>query len=150
MLYLRSMLIAQGSPMTRFTRRIGIFLLAALFLAPAALAQGNMGQQQPPPPPEVDVSDDELETVASVFIEIQALQQSYMPRMQQAEDQEEAMQLRQEFQQEVTEKIDAEEDITPERFGNIMRAAQADSTLAERITTAVESVRQEEEGGGNR
>lgn len=118
-------------------------MLAALFFAPAALAQGTMGQQQAPPP-DVEVSDTELQTVASVFLDIQQLQQSYMPRMQQAQNRQEAMQLRQEFQQEVTETINAEEDITPQRFGTIMRAAQADSTLAQRISTAVQSARQQQ------
>jgi hypothetical protein len=143
------------------TRRIGVFLLAALFLAPAAFAQGNMGQQQPPPPPDVEVSDAELETVASVFLEIRQLQQSFTQRAQQASNQQEAMQLRQEFQQEVTQTINAEEDITQQRFSNIMRAAQADSTLAQRINQAVQSAAQaqmqqdstegdgsEEDGGG--
>ena len=133
--------------MTRMTRRIGLFLLAALFLAPAALAQGNMGQQQPAPPPDVEVSDAELETVASVFLEIQQLQQSYAQRAQQAQNQQETMQLRQQFQQEVTQKINAEEDITPQRFGTIMRAAQADSTLAQRISTAVQAAAQTQSEG---
>jgi hypothetical protein len=99
-----------------------------------------MGQQQPPP--DVDVSDAELETVASVFLEIQQLQQSFAQRAQQAGNQQEAMQLRQEVQQEVTQTINAEEDITQQRFSNIMRAAQADSTLAQRISQAVQSAAQ--------
>ncbi len=148
--------------MTRITRRIGVFLLAALFLAPAALAQGNMGQQQPAPPPDVEVEDAELETVASVFLEIRQLQQSFAQRAQQAGNQQEAMQLRQQFQQEVTQTINAEEDITQQRFSDIMRAAQADSTLAQRISQAVQSAAQSqmpqdstgggpsEEDGGNR
>ena len=143
--------------MTRMTHRIGLFLIAALLFAPAALAQGNMGQQQPAPPPDVEVDDAELETVASVFLEIQQLQQSYAQRAQQAQNQQETMQLRQQFQQEVTQKIQAEEDITQQRFSNIMRAAQADSTLAQRISTAVQTAAQSqmqgqgsEEDGGNR
>ena len=128
--------------MTRLTRRIGIVLLAALFVAPAAFAQGNMGQQPAPPPPDVEVSDAELETVANVFLEIQQLQQSFAQRAQQAGNQQEAMQLRQEFQQEVTRTINDEEDITQQRFSNIMRAAQADSTLAQRISQAVQSAAQ--------
>jgi len=127
--------------MTRITHRIGVFLLAALFLAPAALAQGNMGQQ-PPPPPDVEVSDAELETVAGVFLEIRQLQQSFAQRAQQAGNQQEAMQLRQQFQQEVTQIINAEEDITQQRFSDVMRAAQADSTLAQRISQAVQTAAQ--------
>lgn len=148
--------------MTRMTRRIGLFLLAALFFAPAALAQGNMGQQQPAPPPDVEVSDAEMETVASVFLEIRQIQQSFAQRAQQAQNQQETMQLRQQFQQQVSQTIQAEEDITQQRFSNIMRAAQADSSLAQRISQAVQSAAQSqmqqdsteggesEEDGGNR
>jgi len=133
--------------MTRIVRRIGLFVLAAFLLAPAALAQGNQQGQQPAPAPDVEVSDAELETVASIYLEIATLQQTYRPKMQQAQNQQEAMKLRQEFQQKVTQKIEAEEDITPQRFGTIMRAAQADTTLQKRIGAAIESARSEESGG---
>jgi hypothetical protein len=132
--------------MTRITRRIGLVLLAALFFAPAAFAQGNTGQQQPAPPPNVEVTDAELATVANVFLEIRQLQQSFAQRAQQAENQQETMQLRQQFQQEVAQTIEAEEEITQQRFTTIMRAAQADSTLAQRISTAVQSAAQAQQG----
>lgn len=136
--------------MTRFIHRIGLFVLAALFLAPVAMAQD---QQQPPqqppaqqPAPDVEVSEGELETIADMLLEVEALQLSYQPKVEQAESQEEAQELQMEFQQEVTEKIEANEDITPERFDEIMRAAQADEELREEITAAVENAR---EDGGN-
>lgn len=129
-----------------FYRRIGLFLVAALFLAPTVLAQGN--QQQPPqPPPDIEVSDAELETVAGVFLQIQAIQQRYAPKMQQAENQQQAMKMRQEFQQKVTQTIEETEDITPQRFSTIMRAAQADSSLGQRIGQAVQTARQDSMNG---
>lgn len=132
--------------MIRFFRRIALAVLIALFLAPAALAQGNQGEQPPPPPaPDVEVSDAELETVAGVLLEIQALQVKYRPKMDQAENQEEAQQVQMEFRQEMTEKLEAEEDITPQRFGTIMRAAQADKELQDRITSAMATARGEDE-----
>lgn len=132
--------------MIRFFRRIALAVLIALFLAPAALAQGNQGEQPPPPPaPDVEVSDAELETVAGVLLEIQALQVKYRPKMEQAENQEEAQQVQMEFRQEMTEKLEAEEDITPQRFGTIMRAAQADKELQDRITSAMATAHGEDE-----
>jgi hypothetical protein len=56
------------------------------------------------------------------------------------------MQLRQQFQQEVAQTIEAEEEITQQRFTTTMRAAQADSTLAQRISTAVQSAAQAQQG----
>jgi hypothetical protein len=123
-------------------------MLAALLFAPAALAQGNQGA---PPPPDVEVGDAEIETIAQVVLDLQALQQTYMPKMQQAENQQEQMKLRRAFQQEMVQTIESKEGITPERFSNVMRAAQADSTLNNRIGSAVESARQEtgsSEGNG--
>lgn len=132
--------------MTRLTRRIGIFLIAALFLAPAALAQGNPGQ--PPPPPDVEVSDAEIETIAQVVLQLQSLQREYAPKMQQAQNQQEQMEVRQAFQKEMVQQIQSAEDITPQRFNNVMRAAQADSTLGKRIGDAVQTARQDSMGSG--
>ena len=129
-----------------FFRRIGIFLAAALLLAPAALAQGNQ-QQTPQPPSNVDVSDAELETIAGVVLQIQSIQQSYAPKMKQAENQQQAMKMRKEFQQKITQTIQQTEDISPQRFSTIMRAAQADSTLGQRIGQAVQSARQDSMSG---
>lgn len=133
--------------MTRIIHRIGLFALVALFLAPAALAQGNQGQQQVPPAPDVEVSDAELETVASVLLDIEALQMEYRPKMEQAEGQEEMQALQMEFQQEMTEKLEAEEDITLQRFNTIMQAARADQELQQRIIAAVETARENAESG---
>jgi len=138
--------------MTRFTRRIGIFMLAALFLAPTALAQGGQ-QGQPAPPPDVEVSDAELDTIAEVVLDLQALQQTYAPKMKQAQNREQQMQVRNQFQQEMTQKLQSADGITPERFGTVMRAARADSTLSDRIGQAVQSARQDSMSsgsGGNR
>ena len=132
-----------------FYHRIGLFLVAALLLAPATLAQGNQ-QQTPQPPPDVEVSDAELETIAGVFLQIRAIQQEYVPKMQQAQNQQAAMKMRQEFQQKVAQTIQETEDITPQRFRTVMQAAQADSTLGKRIGQAVQSARQDSmQGGGN-
>lgn len=136
--------------MTRTIRRIGLFAFLALFLAPAALAQGNQGPPPPPqmqqqqPPPDIEVSDDEMATVAAVFLDIEALQMEYRPQVEQAEGQEEIQALQMEFQQEVITKIEDQEDITPQRFDQIMRAAQTDESLQNRISSAVESARADE------
>ena len=134
--------------MNRTLRRIGLFLVAALLLAPAAMAQGNQ-QQMPPPPEDLEVSDAELDTVVGVLLQIQAIQQNYAPKMQQAEDQQQAMQVRQEFQQQVSQTIQETEDISPERFNTVMRAAQSDSTLGQRIGQAVQQAQQDSMGTGN-
>ena len=145
------LLIDRVSPMTRFTRRIGIFMLAALLFAPAAVAQGNQqGQGQPAPPPDVEVSDAELETIAQVVLELQALQRTYAPKMKQAQNRQEQMQVRKEFMQDMRQELQSAEDITPQRFNNVMRAAQADSTLSNRIGQAVQTARQDSMGGGGR
>jgi hypothetical protein len=121
-------------------------MLAALLFAPAALAQqGNQGA--PPPPPDVEVGDAELETIAQLVLDLQVLQQSYVPKMQQAENQQEQMKVRRAFQQEMVQTIESQEGITPQRFGTVMRAAQADSTLNNRIGSAIESARQESDSG---
>lgn len=126
---------------------LGVFVLASLLMVPAALAQGQQPQQQPPPQqqqqaaPDVDVDDDELQTVAEVYVEIEQIRESYRPQFQSMEDPQEAQQLQQELSQEVDQAIEQKEGITMERYEEIIQAAQVDDALRNELLATIESVR---------
>lgn len=127
--------------------RIGLFALAALLLAPAALAQGNQQQQ---PAPNVDVSANEIQTVAEVAVAINQIRARYIPKLkqaQQAKNKQQAMKLQRQYQQEVGKAIQEKEGISPKRFSTIMRAAQTDTTLQNKLKTAIGEVQSNNQDG---
>lgn len=125
----------------KHAKRLGLTFLLMLFLAPVAFGQGAPPQQQEAP--NVEVNDDELETIAEVYVQIEAVQQEYRPEFQQAETEEEAQQLRSQLQQEVNQVIEAEEDVTVERYDKVIRAAQADPELGNKLIAAIEAARED-------
>ncbi len=119
-------------------RSLGLLVLASLLMVPAALAQG---QQPPQQAPEVDVDEEEIQTVAELYVEIEEIRQSYQPRFQEMEDPQEAQELQQELRAEIDQAIQEEEDMTAERYDEIIRAAQVDEELRNQILAAIEEVR---------
>lgn len=132
-------------------RSFSFFVLLAVFMAPVALAQGGGGQQQPPPPqqqqqaPDVDVSDEELETVAEVYLKLEEVQEKYREDFNETQDPEAAQELQQQLQQEANQVIEDHEGITPDRYDEIIRAAQADPELRDQLLAKIEEL----ESGGD-
>lgn len=132
-------------------RSFSFFVLLAVFMAPVALAQGGGGQQQPPPPqqqqqaPDVDVSDEELETVAEVYLKLEEVQEKYREDFNETQDPEAAQELQQQLQDEANQVIEDHEGITPDRYDEIIRAAQADPELRDQLLAKIEEL----ESGGD-
>lgn len=132
-------------------RSFSFFVLLAVFMAPVALAQGGGGQQQPPPPqqqqqaPDVDVSDEELETIAEVYLKLEEVQEKYREDFNETQDPEAAQELQQQLQDEANQVIEDHEGITPDRYDEIIRAAQADPELRDQLLAKIEEL----ESGGD-
>lgn len=132
-------------------RSFSFFVVLAVFMAPVALAQGGGGQQQPPPPqqqqqaPDVDVSDEELETVAEVYLKLEEVQEKYREDFNETQDPEAAQELQQQLQDEANQVIEDHEGITPDRYDEIIRAAQADPELRDQLLAEIEQL----ESGGD-
>lgn len=128
---------------------LGLFVLASLVMVPATLAQGQQQQQQQQqpqePPPEVDVSEDEVQTIAEVYVTIEEIREGYRADFQQAESQEQAQELQQELSQEINQTIENKEGITTDRYDEVLRAAQVDNELRDQLLAAIEAQR----GGGS-
>lgn len=127
-------------------QRAGLLALAASLLAPAALAQNQQPEQ---PAPQVELSDQEVQMVAELAVDIGDVRAQYRRRLQEAGGSEDARALQEEMQNEITQVIEDFDGVTTERYDNVMRAAQADEELKQRILTQVkkEQDRRKESGG---
>ncbi len=115
-------------------QRAGLLALAASLIVPAALAQSQQPEQSAP---QVELSDEDVQMVAELAVDIGDVRAEYRNRLQDAGGSEDARALQEEMQNEITQTIDDFDGLTPERYENIMRAAQADDELKQRILTEV-------------
>lgn len=125
--------------------RFGVLVLAISLFVPAALAQGQQGQQAQDPPPEVDVSEDELDDVAELVVQIEEVRAEYRKELQGTQDAEKAQSIQQEMSSEIEGTIEDFEGISVDRYDKIMRAAQADNELRDQIMSRIEELREERE-----
>lgn len=122
-------------------------IVAGFMLAAPAIAQQGVPQQpQQQPPPDVEVDDDELDTVAEAYVDVQMLTSEFNQVVQDAEDAEEAQAIQQEFAERANDVV-SEHGITLERYDLVVRAATADDDLRQRLLTRIEGLM--EDGGGN-
>lgn len=125
------------------TRGLALILFAAL-LAPATFSQGTPpppAQEQPmPQQAQVDLTDAELDAFAEAYLDIEGLQRTYEQRLGAVEDPAQAQQIQQEFNVEAQQTLE-ESDLAPERYDEIIRAAQTDPELAQQIVTRLDEMR---------
>ncbi len=133
-------------------------LLVPAAFAPGAVAQGGGA---PAPLSSDDVSDEEVESAAEIVVAMQMQQQKMQQEMMQkyGNPQEMDSTQRREAKQEIQRKQQAlmqektdEHGLGAQRLNMIMTSARQDSTLRERMKTAVEGLRQErmsQQQGGN-
>lgn len=127
------------------TRTLAIALFVALLGAPAAFAQDT----PPPPPPqqeapqvEIDFTDDELDSFAEAYVDVEELQARYQAEFGTVDDPEEAQQIQQRFQSEVNQAIEGQ-GIDAERYDQIIQATQVDPEFTEGVLVRIEEARSE-------
>ena len=103
-----------------------VLLTAALTFALAAL--GPVWAQAQP-----EFSDQQLESFVVAALAVDEVIREWNPRIQAAEDDAQAAQLREQANAELVEVITQTDGITIEQYQEIGRAAQADPDLAARI-----------------
>lgn len=132
--------------MTRtFSRLMALMLFVALLAAPEALAQ----QTAPPaqqPQVEIDFSDDELDSFAEAYVDVEALQAQYQAEFGTVDDPEQAQQIQQRFQTDVLQTIEAQ-GLDAERYDQIIQATQVDPEFTDDLLARIESVRQDRMDG---
>jgi Domain of unknown function (DUF4168) len=111
--------------------RKGIAVKNVLFSAALALALAASGPVWAQAQPEF--SDQQLESFVVAAIAVEEVIREWNPRIQAAQDDAHAAQLREQANAELMEVITQADGITLERYQEIGRAAQADPDLATRI-----------------
>lgn len=119
---------------TRLARATLIIFVGALFLAPLSLAQNETASDT-----SASFSDEEVESVATAFVAIQQLRQQYQQQHGNPQDLDSAQvaEIRKEFQGETQQVIEGE-GITRGTFGQVLQAAQSDSTLRNQLSSEIE------------
>jgi Domain of unknown function (DUF4168) len=111
--------------------RKGIAVKNVLFSAALALALAASGPVWAQAQPEY--SDQQLESFVVAAIAVEEVIREWNPRIQAAQDDAHAAQLREQANAELMEVITQADGITLEQYQEIGRAAQADPDLATRI-----------------
>jgi len=121
-----------------FQAKLAVMLLALLAFTCTALA----AQQQAPAPAQdqpgsqqqtVNPSEDKLEAVAKAYVKVQAVQQEYEPKIQAAQQPEQAKQLQDEARGKMVKAVSDTDGITVDEYSQIMQAAQRDEQLRARL-----------------
>lgn len=122
---------------------IRLSLLATAFVwGPAALAQQPAEPPAPPPgatAPEqaVEVSDQEIETFATIYVDLQETADKFEQEMAEVQSEEEAQEVQTKMQQESIEKLD-KHGWTPDQFNRVAQAVNQNPALIEKTLQLIE------------
>lgn len=91
-----------------------------------------------------DISDEKLEVLARVYLEVYEINQSYKSRIEAADTTEEANQLQQAANQAMLDVIENEDDVTVNEYNDVISALGNDDELRERLQAQVDEIQEEE------
>ena len=113
------------------TRVVSLLLgLIGLTCAPAVFPQATL--QPPAQQSASSFSDSELKSFAVAVLEVQRINDTYVPKLESAKSPEEQQQLRQTASQEMVRAVE-KEGMSVDKYKEILSQAQADPAVAERV-----------------
>jgi hypothetical protein len=121
-----------------------LFLIAIItlgWMGPSLVsAQGAAPSEQPgqQPPMQTEFSDNELKAFAEAYVQVNEITGKYAPRIEQAQDPDEAVQIQQEATSAMVEVIEGQENLDVETYNAIATAVSTDPELGEKITRFIE------------
>ncbi len=113
-------------------------VLAMTLMAFAPVGAGELEAQEPQTE-ATDVEDDELESFAIAYIEINQISREMTQRLQMTEDAEEQAEIQEEARAEMAEAVE-EQDLTPRRYREIAAALNEDEELRDKFVEIVEEI----------
>ncbi len=117
--------------MHNHTRIVSLMIsLIGLTGAPAVFSQATL--QPPAQQSASSFSDSELKSFAVAVLEVQRINDTYVPKLQSAQSPEEQQQLRQTASQEMVRAVE-KEGMSVDKYKEILSQAQADPAVAERV-----------------
>jgi len=116
-------------------------------VAAALLLTGPLYAQEPAPPPAqpvpgggepaVEVSDQDLETFADIYVALEQMLSDFEEELASAESQEEAQEAQAKLQEDAFGKI-AEHGWTPDQYNRVVQAVNADAALREKAIALID------------
>ena len=130
--------------------RDSLIALSVLGLAVGPLAAGSAVAQdelQPPateaqPPatmeaPAATFDEPTLQSFVVAFLQVDEINRTYLPQMQEADTPEEQQQIQEQATQEMVTAVENAEGISVEEYNTIIETAQTDPELAQRINDMI-------------
>ena len=121
----------------------GLFTSAAAALF---FLTGPLYAQEPAPPPAqpapglgepIEVSDEDLETFADIYVALEKTLSAYEQELAAAETQEDAQKAQAKLQEDAFARI-AEHGWTPDQYNRVVQAVNADAALREKAIALIE------------
>lgn len=118
-------------------------LLAGAFaLAPAVLAQQPTEPPAPPPAAaepqqSIEVSDQDIETFATIYVDLQETASKFEQEMAEVQSEQEAQEVQTKMQEESIEKLD-KHGWTPDQFNRVAQAVNQNPELIEKTLQLIE------------
>jgi hypothetical protein len=118
-------------------RQVSAFvaIVASLFIGQAAFAQAAIDPTAPATQPGA-VSDDELQTFADIYSDLQASKTKHEAQLATAKTDEEAGKIQADFQQESVAMV-SKHGWTLDKFNSVVRTINADPALAEKASALI-------------
>jgi hypothetical protein len=129
-----------------FAGMIGLFVCAALFIAPTVYAQDGAQDAPAPVAAEQNFTAEELDAFAEAYVDVEEVQARFQADHGQIDDPEEAVRVQEEFEREVAEAVEAR-GLGAERYDEIVRASQTDEEFAQGLLARIDEVRQQRTQG---
>jgi hypothetical protein len=126
--------------------RDSLIALSVLGLAASPLAAGSAAAQdevQPPATMEAPAASFDEQTLQSfvvAFLQVDEINRTYMPQMQEADTPEEQQQVQQQATEEMVLAVENAEGISVDEYNAIIETAQTDPELAQQINEMIRSV----------
>jgi uncharacterized protein DUF4168 len=112
-----------------------VMIVAALFVGSSAAAQ-SPDQLPAPSARPVQISDDELQTFAKIYTDLQQSKSKHQAMLASAQTEEEAAQIRARFEEETTATLSSR-GWTVDKFNSFVRTINSDPELAERASALI-------------
>ena len=114
-----------------------VMIAAALFVASSAVAQVSTDDPAPSArPTQTQVGDDELQTFAQIYTDLQQVKSKHEALLASAKTEEEAGKIRASFEQETNSALSSR-GWTVDKFNSFVRTINSDPDLAERASALI-------------
>lgn len=121
---------------SRFLTMMAVAVLAFAVM-PIARAQGGASPSQPP---ALSYSDDELRSFVVAALEVQRINNTYLPKLQAATTPEEQQQVREEASVEMVQAVE-KNGLSVDKYKEILDQARTNPEVASRVKEHVKNVK---------